>query len=102
MIYLLIIVGIGQVLQLVYCCKMMMYVKRKHRMINTRISNLTEWIISSNQSVVAQLHKINEQLQNIPLNKENQPDHVQELHKNTGKSLQSPETLLRPVNGYAG
>lgn len=93
MIYLLIIVGIGQLIQLVFCYKMITYVKRKHRIINTRISNLTGWIITSNQSVTAQLTKITEQLQNIPVKKENQPDQLQELNK---------ETVLRPVNGYAG
>jgi hypothetical protein len=102
MIYLLIIVGIGQLLQLIYCCKTMMYVKRKHRIINAHISNLTEWIILSNQSVMAQLNKMNEQLQNTPVNKEDKTEHVQELHKNTGKSPQPSETVLRPVNGYAG
>jgi hypothetical protein len=102
MIYLLIIVGIGQVLLLVYCCKILLYVKKRNRVSNTRISNLTEWIISSNQSVMAQLNKMNEQLQNKPVYKENQPEQVQELNKNTGKSLQPSETVLRPVNGYAG
>lgn len=102
MIYLLIIVGIGQLLQSIYCYKMLTYVKRRHRLINARLSNLSGWIITSNQAIIVQLNKINEQLQSMRSNKEDQPEHVQEQNKNTGKSHQPSETILRPVNGYAG
>jgi hypothetical protein len=137
MMYLLIIVGIGQLVYIVYSCKMLISVKRRSKSMDARIGHLTEWIIIYNQSVTQKLHTIHEQLQTAPAKNSDQKvtipvyddaveskliavlsdlsqkevlapyyilllEHLEQLHKNTGKSLQPAETLLRPVNGYAG
>jgi hypothetical protein len=81
---------------------MMMSVKRRHRIIDARIKNLTDWIITSNLSVNVQLNKMNELLHNLPGKQEEQPEPLEQLNKNTGTSLQPSETVLRPVNRYAG
>ena len=98
MIYLLIIVGAFQLLLFFYCYKMLLSVKRRHRVIDAHIRSLTEWVVTSNKSVVGQLTKMNELLQNTTDNK-GQLKYLQQLNNNSGKLA---ETVLRPVNGYAG
>ena len=128
MMYLLIVVGIGQLLHFLYCRRILLSVKKRFKVIDARFSNLSQWVISGNQALLQRLEKINEQLcteEMKPYNisqheavellllnlltelskKEALPHHYKlllEQLQQLNKTNQPAETVLRPVNRYAG
>ena len=58
--YLLIVVGVVQLLHFLCCYRMLVSIKRRHRNMDARIRNMTEWIITSHQAIMRQLNKMNE------------------------------------------
>jgi len=109
MIYLVILLVLCQVIHFIYYQKIMLSAKRRHKVIDTQLRSLSQWVISNHQSLAKDLESIHalinqktEVTEQIPLSVLIQAAHKEALEKVKLEHLQQYYSFLLQELQQAG